>query len=823
MDLDPEVTSSREVGSQPASDRDALPPTENVGQNLLKGRYLLGPELGRGGFAITYLAADLEIASRKVVVKVLNFIHAKDPWSLKKFRSEMEALARIHHPNVVSVLDFGYCDNGKPFLVMQYVPGRRLREMIPRDGLPLAFVADVLKQVGRALTAAHEVGVCHRDVKPENIMIGEGGGPEEIKLIDFGIASIREPGEDVSSTASSGTYTYMSPEQFEGKVSPASDVYQMGVVAYELVTGIAPFRAGSAAGIVLQHMDGLKVLPRALRPDLPENAEEYILKALSPDPRDRFERAREFGDALAAALVSSAPPSAGWVKTAQPRSTRSRRRARVRRRLPLWAVAVLLAVACVCAYLFVHARAPAAGAVAVLPFENRTGDPRMAYLAAGITESLINDLSRIPTLRVSARGAVLKYDRARVDARAAGRELRVSRIIDGSISQQGDDFFLDTELIDTRTGVRLWGNAYSGKISSLAEVLEQFSTEVTDELRLKLSEPLKARLRRQYAIGSEAYQQYLKGRYYLNKRSAADFQLAIHYFNQAIASDPNYAPAYAGLADSYGVMAAYANEFGGIVPVSALEQSRAAAHRALELDGTLAEAYNALAWVELQADYNWEGAERDFLRSIRLNPNWPDVHENYALELAALGRFEDALGESKTAENADPSSTNFRYANASILYMARRFKDSLALVVRAVDKSTGTVSADMIAENYWAMSMPTQALEAARQLTPEDTPIAAPLLAAAYARVGRMDAAKRVLHKYAVQPDTGRWYYLALAHLSLGQTEDAMNDLEAGYRERGAEAIFLAVDPMFDGLRTNARFHQLLEHLKLEQPHSQAN
>ncbi len=590
MDLDPKVTSDSELPCGATQDSRPLPPTEGPSGTVLKRRYLLGPELGRGGFAITYLAADVEVASRTVVVKLLNEYRSNDAWALKKFRTEMEALARIDHPNVVSVLDFGYREDGKPFLVMQYASGQQLRGIIPRQGMPLAEIAHIIRQTGRALTAAHEVGVCHLDLKPENIIIqSDKEGEEQVKLIDFGIASIRAPGEDSSSRHASGTYAYMSPEQFQGKPSFASDVYGMGVIAYELVTGITPFRAPTAGGILVQQMEGLKVLPKDLRPDLPDAAQQAILKALSPDPRDRYERARDFGEALGSALVSTATAHNGSTVHARQFFVLGRYSSRWILKAAL--AAVVIAV-CAAAYFLLRGRSPEVDSVAVLPFHNR--DPQMAYLADGVTESLINDLSRIPTLRVSARGSVLKYDSPTADAREAGRELRVARVVDGSISRHGDDLFLDTELIDVRSGVRLWGNAYTGKMSSLAEVLQQFSTEVTDQLRLKLSEPLKDRLKRQYAVGSQAYQEYLKGRFYLNKRTAGDFQEAIRYFNQAIGADPEYAPAYSGLAETYGLIAAFGSVSGGMIPIQALEQSRIAAKRALELDGTLAEAYAAL-------------------------------------------------------------------------------------------------------------------------------------------------------------------------------------------------------------------------------------
>ncbi len=825
MDLDPKTTSESSVGGDQVGNRDQLPPTESIAEGLLKRRYLLGPELGRGGFAITYLAADLEVASRKVVVKILSDRRSGDSWSIEKFSSEMEALARIDHPNVVSVIDFGHRSDGKPFLVMQYIAGHSLRQMIPREGLPLPQVAHIVKQIGRALTAAHDAGICHRDLKPENIMIQAAGeGEERIKLIDFGIAGVGQSEAEWQSNTISGTSCYMAPEQFEGRSSAASDIYQMGVLAYELVTGIVPFRASTPGGIILQHMQGLKVPPRDLRPDLPEIAQEAILKALSVNPRDRYQRAKDFGDALATALVSADLETAEWIKPRSRVGSSSRRRIPgvSKPRIPAWLVAVafslaLAVAASIAGFYFLHSGGIKGDSVAVLPFQNRTGDPELAYVTEGITESLINDLSRIPTLRVSALASVLKYDTAKLDARAAGRELGASRLIDGSVSRHGGDLFLDAELIDVRSGIRLWGNAYTGKMSSLPDVLQQFSTEVTDKLRLKLSGPLKERLKRQYATGSYSYQQYLKGRFHLNKRTKADFDEAIRYFNQGIASDPDYAPAYAGLADVYGLMAFFGRDEGGVQPAYALEKARSAAERALQLDGTLAEAYAARAFVEMQADYRWEEAEKDFLRSIELNPNWAETYEGYALELVALGRFDEAVREIKTAEELEPDQSGFHDAHALVLSMARRNEESIALLKASAKSSAdpGFIG-DVLAMNYWDEGRPSDALAAVQGIPSTVAPhLRVPLLVAGYARAGQMEKARHILESYTLRAETAWWYYLALAHMSLGRSDDAIHDLEAAYEDRDEEVIWLGVDPDFDSLRADPRFQRLLQRTNL--------
>ena len=799
MEFDPNASSGVDPDDELGSDGVMAP--ESSVRDSLKGRYQLVRELGRGGFGVTYLATDTEVASRKVVVKVLQKRRSEDAWSLKKFRGEMEALARIDHPGVVAVVDFGRLDDERPFLVMQYIAGR----------------SDIVRQAARALTAAHEVGVCHRDLKPENIMVQTRSGEEQVKLIDFGIASVRDSDAEPTPTKIAGTGVYMAPEQFWGESSPASDIYQLGVVAYEMATGIVPFRKSAPDGLLQQKMKALMAPPRDLRPDLPAAAQDAILRALLPDPHERYPRARDFGDALAAALQRGAVEDVAATQTSISTETLPSPSVRgdARRHSRLWMLAAALALA-VAAVFWVLLQPPASDSVAVLPFENRMHDPDMEYLTEGITESLINDLSRIPTLRVSARGSVIRYDSATVDPQRAGRDLHVSRVVRGSVSRRADELRIEAELIDVRSGTRLWGNTYTGKLSSLAEALGQFSTEVTDQLRLKLSEPLKQRLARQYAISSEPYQDYLKGRFHLNKRTPEDYESAVRYFEQAIAKDAAYAPAYAGLAYTYSLLALQASLFGNTAPVHALEEARAAAQKALELDGTLAEAYTSLGYVQMQADYQWDAAEKTFQRAIELDRNWADAHECYALELAALGRFDEGEREIKFAEALEPDQWALRAAQATILYYARRYDDSLAVLDEIKDTAAYASFGDLVAPNYWAKSMPAEALAAVLRLPASFTPdLRIPLLVSAYARAKQEKKAKALLNAYPVRPETAVWYYMALAHLALGQKAEALHDLERDYERRSAEILFIAVDPMTDGLRSEERFRALVARMRL--------
>jgi eukaryotic-like serine/threonine-protein kinase len=820
--MDPESTGapSERPDERQQQDRETTV-TASLRTPPVKGRYVLVRELGRGGFGITYLARDLQLSSRNVVVKYLRKDRADDAWSLKKFRVEMEALARIDHPGVVNVIDCGQLTDGTPFLVMQYVQGDQLRKLIPRAGMPLARAAEIVRQIGRALSATHHVGVCHRDLKPENVIVQSGGGGEDlVRIIDFGIASVDDRESVSVSRSLSGTLRYMAPEQFDGKTSPATDIYQLGVLTYELVTGTTPFHSGSVAEMFAQKKKPVKPRPREVRPELPEAADAAIVNALSPDPNVRSSSARDFGDAFFNAVQASRKSDAYDVIPDVGTETMlaDRKSAGLQRRSWLISAggALVVAILAGLAIQFFF-RPTGASSVAVLPFENRLRDPDMEYLSEGITESLINDLSRIPGLRVTAWGSVRRYESGNIDPVAAGRKLHVDRVVRGSVSRRQNELRIEAELMNVHSGVRLWGRTYRGEHSAISDALERFSTEITDQLRLQLSGPLKERLARQYATGSESYQLYLKGRFHLNKRTADDFEAAIRSFEETIARDPDYAPAHAGLAYTYAQLALNASLLGTAVPARALGKAKASALRALEMDGTLAEAYTALAFVQMQSEFDWDGAEKTFQRAIELNPNWADARECFALELTMLGRFDEALRQIAFAEALDPDALPLREAHATILYFARRFDESLELAQKIANETRGAhVPGDLMAQDYWAKGMPADALASLQLLPTTYTPhLRTPMLVAAYARAEQRQTALALLRKYNVRPGTALWYFLALAHLALGDNAEAVRDLERDYERRSAEVLFIAVDPGMDALRNDTRFGKLVETMKL--------
>jgi serine/threonine protein kinase/tetratricopeptide (TPR) repeat protein len=777
---------------------------------LLKDRYLVGYELGRGGFAVTYLAIDQQVANRNVVVKILHGHRVGQPWAMKKFRDEMEALARIDHPGVVAVIDYGELAGKRPFIVMQYLHGSTLRKLLPKSGLPFEQIADIIQQTGRALTAAHKAGILHRDLKPENIMVqSRAEGADQIRLIDFGVASILDHAGVDSTTNIFGTWNYMAPEQLDGKSSEASDIYQMGVLAYEMVTGAPPIRANTPREFMDLMKQGVTVPPRDLRPELPPAADRIIMRALASQPNDRYPRAQEFGDDLARELVT------GWISESTSGAASLPTRtifAKRKSRFPLNRILALIALLVLIALGIAAWRWPrpnSAGSVAILPFQNRTGDADAAYLSTGITDSLIDDLSHIPTLHVTARGAVQRFDTPKVDALAAARALHVDRVVDGSISSRGNELRIEAELIDVRSGERLWGKTYTHEVSSMAGDVERISTELTDQLRLKLSGSLKDRLARQYRTNPESYQSYLKGRFHLNLRSGPDFKLAIDFFNRSIDANPDFAPAYAGLAYAYGLLASFGAEIGAPVPALSLEKSRSAAQHALDLDGTLDEAYTTLAAVEMQADFDWRGAEDNLRRSIALNPASAETHEQLALVMTALGRFDDSLTEVNTAQQLEPDSIGVRMAKCLILYQARRFDESLA-ESHKLPESEDNVALDGVAMNYWMKNMPKEAMAAIDRLPPS-APLRKPLMAAGFAKLNEMDKANGLLES-GPQVDP---YYFGLAYHAMGRDDVAMDRLELAYRQREFAVCFIGVDPLLDPLRSQPRFKILLANTNL--------
>jgi serine/threonine-protein kinase len=758
-----------------------------------------------------YRARDTRLG-RDVAIKVLPAHLASDPDSLVRFEREGRAIASLAHPNILDIHDFGN-EAGVLFLVTELLEGETLRQRLAGSPLPWRSAVEIGLAVADGLASAHAHGMIHRDLKPENVFMTFDG---RVKILDFGLAR-PEPqrSSETSPTIATptatktgavmGTVGYMSPEQARGsRADPRSDIFSLGCVLYEMVTGRRAFSGGSAAETLVQILREEPTDPGDLVKDLPEHVRLVILRCLSKYPESRFESARD----LAFALKVARTESAGM------RGESPAMRQKVRPILLLAGSVVVTGLLALGVPAWLN-RAGPIDSLAVLPFTNADKNPGAAYLSEGITESVINSLLQLPRLRVIPRTSVFEYKGGR-DPLKAGRELDVRAVLTGHVSQIGDSLVVQAELTDVKRRSQLWGKRFQEKLSDAFAVQERIAQEILKSLRLKLSGEEEERLTKRHTQDAEAYNLYLKGRHHWNNRTEEEVEKSIGFFEQAIARDPGYALAHAGLADSYVLVAFY----GWRPPKEVLPKMRAAAIRALELDEGLAEAHVALADLQYLFEWDWSGAERGFRRAIELNPNYPTAHQWYANYLAVLKRPVEACAEIHRAEELDPLNPVIGMdVGLTCYYVAGDYERAIEQYRKVLElhPTFGLtyfyIGLAHVGRNDFAEAFPV--LEAVKRLGPgEPDPIA--LLGYAFALAGQRGKAEEALeelkalakHKY-VSAIPIAWVYMGL-----GDKDRAFEWLEKAYEERAGRLVYLKVLRAFDPLRSDPRFEDLVRRLK---------
>jgi serine/threonine protein kinase/tetratricopeptide (TPR) repeat protein len=660
------------------------------------GRYEIRSKIGEGGMGEVYLAQDTEL-DRTVAIKLLPEALASDPERLQRFVQEAKAASALNHPHIITIYEIGTAGTTR-FIATEFIDGETLRQRIKAD-MKLVEILEISIQAGSALAAAHAAGIVHRDIKPENIMVRPDG---YIKLLDFGLAKLTEPQDSVTDTEAKtrarvntsagtvmGTTNYMSPEQAKGTgVDARTDLWSLGAVLYEMVTGHVPFPGetpNETISLILQREP--PPLSRYTQ-DVPAELERIITKALTRKRDERYQTARDLLIDLRnfkrklevdAEIQRTVPPefrgpgSTTSTSSGQsPRSTGSGATGTVPagtehsasrsgylvsgiKQHKLAAAIVLLGLVVggigLGSYLRTRNAGVAIESIAVLPFVNSSGDANVEYLSDGVSETLINSLSRVPQLRVVARSTAFRYKGKEIDPQAVGRDLNVRAVLMGRVRQVGDSLNIQVDLVDAATGAQVWGQEYDRKISDVLTVKQEIAREVTEKLRLRLTGEQQKQMISRDASSTEAYQSYLKGRYYWNKRTAESIKKAIEQFQQAIDQDPNYARAYIGLADCYLILEQYAG-----APASELyPKAKAYVQRALELDGSLAEAHASLGLIN-DSLWLWDEAEKEYKRAIELNPNYPTAHQWYSIHFDYLARFDEEMVELKRAQQLDPLS-----------------------------------------------------------------------------------------------------------------------------------------------------------------------
>ena len=741
----------------------------------LADRYVLERELGRGGMATVYLTHDLR-HDRRVAVKVLR-PEVTTAIGAERFLREIKVAARLQHPHILPLHDSGVAGDSL-YYVMPYVAGETLRARLQRERqLPLAEVAWIARDVADALTYAHDHGVVHRDVKPENILLESG----HAVLSDFGIARAIEAAATDRLTGSGvvvGTPGYMSPEQStEGApVDGRSDMYSLACVVYEMLGGDLPFQGFSPHAILARQ--ALEPAPRlrTVRDTVPEAVERAVLRALARAPADRFATVAQFADALAEAAP---PPGSQPLPADRPTPA--------------------------------SPGAPPRKSIAVLPFVNLSADPENEYFSDGMTEELITALARVDGLRVASRTSTFALKRKEQDVRMLGRQLNVATVLEGSVRKAGSRLRIAAQLVDVTDGYDLWSEIYERDVADVFAIQEEISRAIVDTLRVRLATGQASTLVEPHTDNVQAYTAYLRARYFWRRKSANGLRKCIEYFEQAIAADPAYALAYAGLADTY-----ISQGYVGFVPPSeAFPRARRAAERALVLDDTLAEAHTAAACVSMFYDWEWQRAERGFQRALALKPRYPVARFWYACYLAARGRPEDSVAEVLRAHELAPLSL-ITTANLGLaLYFARRYDEAITQCRKVIEAEPAFFLAHTVLGLACAhRSLHADAVAAFQHAITFSggIPYAVAGLGYVYALAGRREDAQQVLadlRERAAREYVSSFCY-AMVHIGLLDTELALAALARACDERSNWLAYLKVWPILDPLRGDARFDGLL-------------
>ena len=783
------------------------------------GPYEILSPLGAGGMGEVYRARDSRL-DREVAIKVLPEHLSRDPEAMARFEREAKAVAALSHPNILAIHDFGR-EQGVCFAVMELLEGETLRARLRQAALPWRRAVEVAVAVAEGLSAAHRKGIVHRDLKPENIFLTTDS---RVKILDFGLARVRPTrakltegqtataltpasgGDRTEPGTLMGTVGYMSPEQIRGEVVEATgDIFAFGCVLYEMVAGKRAFPGGTAADSMVAV---LKEEPPELADSgkqVPPELSRVISHCLEKKPQERFQSARDLAFALKAVQggVGAAPAArveakfqwrpAAWITAAA-------------------AVIVLLGVA-----LFLWlGRSKGIDSLAVLPFVNAGADPSTEYLSDGLTEGIINNLSQLPNLGVMSRSSVFRYKGRDMDPQTVGRQLKVKAVLMGRVVRRAESLSISTELVDVASSRQIWGEQYNRQIAEILTVQEEIAREISDKLRLRLTGEDRKRMARRPTQNTEAYQLYLQGRYHWNKRTLEGMQQSIDFFQQAIAKDPRYGLAYAGLADAYALLADY-----HVLPAKeVMPRAKAAAIKAVEIDDSLAEAHASLGWAKLTHDWAWPDAEREFKRAIELNPGYATAHQSYGEYLLVMGRNEEALAEMRRALDLEPLSLVINAALASTFYYTRQYDQAMEQCRKTIALDANFVQAHIFLgrayEQKGDYKEAVAELQKALQISEGNTNELA-ALGHAYAISGKAAEARKILDDLKerskqtyVQP-----MWIAGIHIGLGERVQAFQWLQKAYDDRSGWLVYLKVDPMFNSLRADASYADLVRRVGL--------
>jgi eukaryotic-like serine/threonine-protein kinase len=803
-----------------------------LGQTI--SHYRIEEKLGGGGMGVVYRAVDLRLG-RSIALKFLPPELVRDPMALERFQREARAASGLNHPNICIIHEIDQFE-GQPFIVMELLEGQPLKHIITGKPLPGAQILEITIQIADALEAAHDSGIIHRDLKPANIFITKRA---QAKVLDFGLAKLvptQRPISDEIGSASLptlsgvdhltstgvalGTVAYMSPEQARGEeLDRRSDLFSLGAVLYEMATGRLAFGGGTTAVVFEAILNRSPLSASRVNPELIPDLGWITAKLLEKDRKLRYQSAAELQADLK--RVKRDTESSGVPTFAPPMSSKV-----PWRKIGIISAAVALVLLLVIVLLPRNLRDRFLGggsghihAIAVLPFVNVGADPNIEYLADGVTEGIISSLSRVPELRVMARSTVFSYKGRDINAQKVGKELNVDAVLMGRIAQRGDTLTIQTDLVNVADGSELWGDQYNRKVSDLIAVQGDISKEIYDNLRPRIvgAEESTTQVAKHDTESPEAYQLYLQGLFYWNKWTEEGFRKATDFFNQAVEKDPNYAQAYAGLADTYNFL----GESGYTAPQQVWQNAKSAAMHAVKLDDSLPEAHISLALVRESYDWDWAGAESEFKRAIQLNPNNSSAHQWYGDFLTRMGRFDEAKVELKKAQDLDPLSLLTNTSLGRQLYFTRQYDAAVQQLKKTLDMDPKFVPAQHAIETAYAQNgMFKEAIgERQKVLTLSGNPDLAASIGEDFNASGYPGVMKSWLEglKEISKRSYVSSYNMAQIYARLGDKNQALAALEMALDQRDSNLTYVRVEPAFDEIRSDPRFQKVMQQLNMPQ------